>query len=99
MPQNPIAVQAFSGINTKYNISAATVVKATAGQLVTISVITAGSTVGTANDSATTAGAAIGNQIAAIPNTAGSIQLVNWKCANGITIVPGTGQVIAVSYN
>ncbi len=99
MPQNAIAVQAFSGSNTQLDISTATVVKAAPGQLVTISVISAGTTVGTANDSLTTAGASIANQIAAIPNTAGSIQQINWKCSNGIVIVPGTGQVISVAYN
>ena len=36
-------------------------------------------------------------QICAIPNTVEPIEL-EWPCLNGITIVPGTGQVLSVSY-
>lgn len=85
------------GSSAQYNITAATVVKATPGRLVRIDVITAGSAAGTANDCATTGAAAVGNQIASIPNTVGSIEL-DWPCATGIVIVPGTSQVLAVSY-
>ncbi len=85
------------GITPVYNITAATVIKATPGRLVRISVVTAGSAAGTANDCATTGAAAATNEIAAIPNTVGQIML-DWPCATGIVVVPGTSQVLAVSF-
>lgn len=86
-----------SGKTGQYNITAATAIKASPGRLVKISVIVAGSAAGTANDCATTGAAAVGNQIAAIPNSVGVINL-DWPCATGIVVVPGTGQTLAVSY-
>jgi hypothetical protein len=83
--------------SSSYNITAPTVVKASTGRLARISVIVAGSAVGTANDCATTGAAAVGNQIAVIPNAAGVI-MVEWPCSAGIVIVPGTGQTVAVSF-
>jgi len=86
------------GTSRTYNITAATVVKATPGKLVRISVIVAGSAAGTANDCATTGAAAVANQIAVIPMAVG-VTTVAWPCTTGITIVPGTGQTIAVSFD
>lgn len=86
------------GQATALDISAATVVKATAGRLVRINVVTAGSTTGTANDCATTGAAAAANQTFTIPNTVGSY-LVDFPHNTGIVVVPGTSQVLAVSYN
>lgn len=86
-----------AGATPVYDIAAATVVKDAPGQLLGISVITAGSTAGTANDCATTGAAAIGNQLFAIPDTVGFYP-VNWACATGIVLVPGTGQVLACVY-
>ncbi len=86
------------GSFTWLDISAATVVKATSGVIVTVNVITAGTTVGTVNDVATTGGAAITNQVAPIPNTVGTYA-VNMPCATGIVVVPGSGQVVAVSFD
>lgn len=85
------------GAQVAYNISAATVVKATPGRVGKVVVITAGSTVGTVNNCITTGAAAIANQLAAIPDTIGPIPL-DMPCSVGITIVPGTGQVVAVSF-
>ena len=86
-----------SGITPVYNVTAATVIKALPGYVVTIAVIVAGSAVGTVNDCATTGAAAVGNQVAVAPNTVGVIQL-DWPCATGIVVVPGTGQTLAVAY-
>lgn len=83
---------------TWLDISAATVVKASSGVVVMVNVITAGSTAGTVNDVATTGGAAVANQVAAIPNTIGSYA-VNMPCATGIVVVPGTSQVVSVSFD
>lgn len=65
---------------------------------VRIQVITAGSTAGSANDCNGTANAAAANQLAAIPNVVGPI-LVDMPVLVGLVIVPGTGQVVAVSYD
>lgn len=89
---------AVDGRNSALNISTATVVKASSGRLVRINVVTAGTTAGTANDTTTTGGAAASNEIFSIPNTIG-VYFLDWPITNGIVIVPGTGQVIAVSYN
>lgn len=79
------------------DITAAAVIKATPGRLMRISVLVAGSTTGTANDVATTAGAAVANQFFTIPTAVGTYD-VDWPCATGIVVVPGTGQTLAVSF-
>lgn len=86
------------GVSSALNISASTLVAAGAHRVATVCVITAGSTAGTLNDSATTGGAATANEVYPIPNTLGCSP-VNWPIFNGIVVVPGTGQVVALSYN
>lgn len=86
-----------SGMNTVTNITAATVVKAVAGRVARISVIVAGSAVGSVNNAITTGAAATSNQIFVIPDTVGSYIIDMW-CTAGIVVVPGTGQTLAVSY-
>lgn len=96
MPQYPI-VPREGGSQSHLNITAATVVKATPGTLWTITVNTAGSAPGTASDVATTGGVSAANLVAEIPNTVGIYELT-WPCLVGITITPGTGQVLSVSF-
>jgi|ERR1700674_994331 len=67
-------------------------------RLVRINVLVAGTTPGSANDSATIAGAATANQLCAIPNVVGSF-LVDFPIMAGLTITPGASQVVAVSYD
>lgn len=86
-----------SGTSSALNLTAATVVKATAGRLVKVNVIVAGTAAGTANDCATTGAVAAANEVFVIPNTVGTYNL-DWPCLTGITITPGTGQTVAVSY-
>jgi hypothetical protein len=90
-------ISTTGGVSSLLNVSAATVVKTGQGRVVRVSVITAGSTSGTVNDTAATGSAAIGNQIATIPNTVGTYAL-DWPVGTGIVVVPGTGQVLAVAY-
>ena len=85
------------GMKTAKNLTAATVVQGGIGRIAKVSVIVAGSAVGTVNDVLTTAAAAVGNQLAVIPNTIG-VYDVDMPCGLGIVIVPGTGQTVAVSY-
>jgi hypothetical protein len=67
-------------------------------RIVRVIVITAGSTVESVNDSATIAGAANTNQVAAIPNTVGPI-LIDAPLLKGLVVTPGTGQVLSVTYD
>jgi len=86
-----------SGTLNKLAISTATVVKAAAGRVGSVIVTTAGSTAGSVSDVATTGGVASGNLVFSIPNTVGVYKL-DFPCTTGITITPGTSQVISVSY-
>jgi hypothetical protein len=88
------------GLDSVLNITAATLVKATPGRLAQISVLVVGTTVGSANDAATVAGAATANQIGVIPEAVTTSPLVfNWPCTAGIVVTPGTGQTLAVSFS
>jgi len=99
MPQVPFQTTVLSVANkSALDITTATVVKASNGFVVRVSVIVAGSTVGTVNDAATTGAAAVANEIAAIPNTVGTYA-IEFPFANGLVIVPGTGQTVSVSYS
>lgn len=81
----------------RYDITAATIVKAAPGVIVALTVQVAGSATGTVNDCLTTGAAAIANQVAVIPETVGPLAL-NWPCLTGIVVVPGTGQTISVTF-
>lgn len=72
-------------------------VKAAAGVICVVNVLAAGSGTGTINDCTGTAAAVTANEIAVIPETVGPISL-NFPCLLGITVVPGTGQQVSVSY-
>jgi hypothetical protein len=100
--QNPYNAQASvlttsGGQAQVYDITAATIIKAAPGRVFRVNVQVAGSTTGTVNDCLTTGAAAITNQIAVIPETVGPL-LLEWPCATGIVVVPGTGQTLSVSY-
>ena len=83
------------------NITAATVVKATAGRLVRVSIITTGSTAGGCYDVATTGAAATANQVLVIPasTAAGTVYNMDFPMATGIVCTPGTSGVLAVSFD
>lgn len=83
--------------SVQYNITAATAVKAAAGTVLTVNVVVAGSAAGAVHDVATTGAVAAANQIAALPASIGTYTL-NWPCAAGIVLVPGTGQTLSVSF-
>lgn len=78
------------------NISAATLVKSSAGRIATISITTAGSAVGTIYD--TSVASSTTNPIYTIPNTIGVVS-VNLATRYGIVVAPGTGQVLTVGYS
>lgn len=86
-----------NGSTNKLNITAATVVKATAGRICTVVVNVAGAA-GTLNDCATTGAAAAANLIFAIPATVG-VYKVDFPCLAGIVVAPGAAQVVSVSFD
>jgi len=94
----------LSGSKSLLNITAATVIDDTTvssyapRRIGHVHVLVAGSTTGTVNDCLTTAAAAAANLIFTIPNTVG-VYVVDFPCLQGIVIVPGTGQTVAVSYD
>ena len=85
------------GTNSVLNIIAATVVKVSPGTIWNVNVTTAGSTIGGVYDFAASSGQGVANYIAAIPDVVGVINLT-FPCKTGILIVPGTGQVVSVSF-
>lgn len=91
------AVITAQGTKTFFNISANTLVKATAGRLAKVSVIVAGDAAGTVHDSASIAGAGTANALAIIPNTVG-VYNIDMPVSNGIVVKTGTNQVVMVSY-
>lgn len=103
--QAPQVIDAFQNVNvvanpakTMLNITAATVVKAAPGLIGRVFVNTAGSTVGSLSDAATTGAIAAANLISALPNTVGPLTIEAYT-ANGIVITPGTGQVLSITYD
>jgi len=97
MPQNPI-VPRPGGSQSVLNITAATVVKANPGTLFTVSVTTPGTAAGSVHDCATTGAATAANLVFGIPFAAAGVYTLTWPCLTGITITPGAGQVLSVSF-
>jgi len=99
MPQGPFQTTSLgNATSSALDLTAATVVKATPGFAVTISVLATSSTAGAIYDAKLTTGNTVANQIAVIPATVGNY-VVNFPAKVGITVAPGTGQTVAISYN
>ncbi len=96
MPQYPIFARQ-GGDNNKLDISAATVVKATPGTCWEVNVTTAGTTTGAIYDTNATGSVGAANLVAVIPDVVGSYTFT-FPCLTGITVVPGTGQVVSVAF-
>jgi hypothetical protein len=71
--------------------------KMAAGVVGVVTVLAAGSGVGGVYDCTGTAAAVTATQIAVIPETVGPLTL-QFPFVQGLTIVPGTGQEVSVSY-
>lgn len=96
MPQ-PTYVPRLGGNASKLNVTAATVIKATPGTVMTVCVTTAGTTTGAIYDAATTSGNTAANLIGVIPEAIGTY-VYTFPCFTGILVVPGTSQVCAVAF-
>jgi hypothetical protein len=107
MAQNPYnaqtSVQTTSGGQlTALNVTAATVIKGSPGRVfrITVNTVPTSSAV-SVNDAATTGAAAASNLILNAPSaslTAGQVITLEFPCANGIVVNPGTSGVVSVSY-
>ena len=78
------------------NLSTATLVKKGSGRVATVSILTAGSGNGHIYDTNLVTSTA--NPVFTIPNTIGVI-FVNMPVEVGLVVVPGTGQVVTISYS
>lgn len=96
---NKELLSSAGGVSSSLALGAATttVIKAAPGRICSISVTTAGTTVGAVYDSKLTTGNSAKNQLFVIPNTVGVTKL-EWPCSVGIVITTGTGQTVSVSY-
>ena len=94
MPQTPYFTPAGGSLN-QLVLSTATVLKTTPGQVCTVSVITSGSTSGSIHDCTTSGSATSGNVM--MPVTSGT-NYVPFKASQGIVYIPGSGQVVSISY-
>lgn len=99
MPQGPIAIAqqpSIGGDKSALYMNSTTVVKASAGRAVVVTVIVAGAA-GSLHDCLTTASAITATEIAVIPATVGPVAL-NFPCLHGIVYKPGASQVASISY-
>ena len=85
------------GVSAAYDVTAPAVIKAYPGIVVTVSCITAGSL--TLNDSATTGGAALTNEIWSGALTAGQVLVLDWPCATGIVVSAVTTAVVSIAFS
>jgi hypothetical protein len=88
--------QNVQGAQSAAAISAATVVKTTGGRICIVSVTTAGSTTGAIYDANATG--VTTKPVYVIPDTVGRYE-VNLPTSYGILVVPGTSQVVTVSWS
>jgi hypothetical protein len=86
----------ISGTRNVLDISSTTLVFPRPGRIATVVVTTAGTTAGSIYDSNTTA--ITTGKVFVIPTTVG-ITVLNFPVATGIVVVPGTGQVVSISYS
>ena len=87
----------LGGAFSQYDISITTLLKSASGVLYRISVTTAGTTTGAIYDTNATGSIDASNLVAVIPEAVGVYEFI-WPCQTGIVVVPGTSQVLSVSY-
>lgn len=87
--------RAVQGISSLEAISTATLIKASAGRVATVSVLVGGA-VGAIYDAASASSTSA--KLYVIPNTVGAY-VVNMPTDTGIVVAPGSGQVVTVSWS
>lgn len=91
--QNDLAI---AGNQDFFNLTAATVVKASAGRIVRVSVIVAGSATGMVYDASSLTDTS--KPLYVIPMTVGVVE-VSIPTAYGIVVSPGSGQTVSGSFS
>ena len=86
------------GTQTSLTVTAATLIYVGKGYLVNFSVVVAGSTAGTINNTGAVASVAAANALCAIPATVGVVKLGQVFSA-GLVVTPGTGQSVNVTFS
>lgn len=90
--------QGGGSVSTALNVNGAPrVLKAAAGAVINACVMVAGSAAGGVFDCTATANATTAAQVGVLPATVGNYTL-NFPCLVGVTVVPGTGQKVSLSY-
>ncbi len=85
-----------NGVSTTETISAPTIVKSSPGRIAAVSVTTAGSTTGLIYDSAVLTN--LTKKLYVIPDTVGFYS-VPLPANYGVVVVPGTGQIVTLSWS
>jgi len=86
------------GQSSLLNITGPVIVKPVAGRMMRFQVLVAGTTPGAAYDAISVTGNTVANQVGVAPNTVGSY-LIDHPCVNGVVVIPGTGQTLAVTFD
>ena len=84
--------------NSTLYVTTETLVKASAGVVYAVSVVTAGTTVGAVYDAATIGNAGTATLVAQIGTAVGITQLGAWPMQNGIVVNPGSGMAMSVAF-
>ena len=90
--------QAELGVVTSSAVTSATQVATGGGRLVSVSVLVAGTGTGFVHNAPSTGAAAASNAMVAVPTTIG-VYPAGTVFTAGLTIAPGTGQSICVTYS
>lgn len=86
------------GQTTSTTVTDATVICTGAGRVISVIVVTAGSGSGYLYNLSSTSSPTLTNALMSIPNTTG-VYPVNAKFNTGLTVVPGSGQYVNVTYS
>lgn len=88
----------YIGTNTSLSVATTTVVVVGAGRIVNVSIVDGGSAEGFIYNATSSAALIDSQKLAAIGTTAG-VTVLNLVFTAGLVIVPGTGQLINVTYS
>ena len=86
------------GVASALNLSANTLIKSGPGRLGSVSVVVPGSAAGALHDAASIGGVSAATEICTVPNAVNILKL-DWPFVNGLVLIAGTAEVVAVAYS
>lgn len=86
-----------TGITTSFAIQSGITLKTTPGFVVSIRTVVGGSGIGGVYDTNAVGSISVKNQLVSIPAT-GDLGAINLPFVMGLTVVPGTGQILTVAW-